>query len=132
MKKKEILLGSWLVAIVLLLISKVGTFSLCDGNYSCAHALANILRSLIPLLALAPLSLIFYFLRDEVFKAWVKFALWWIPLSIVLSYLTPENNELFPTGPGVTAYILSALFVLISLIIVLVKSLSLRKQGGGV
>ena len=41
----------------------------------------------IPLLLLIPLSLITYKMKDEVFQAWWRFARWWVPVIIVVTFL---------------------------------------------
>jgi len=78
-----------------------------------------------PFFPLFLLSLITYFMREEVFRSWVRFAAWWIPISMVLIFITPTENGSFGfpslTSPGFTAFILSALFLIISLFFILWK-----------
>ncbi|MEK7144312.1 MAG: hypothetical protein AAB794_00400 [Patescibacteria group bacterium] len=76
------------------------------------------------------ISILTYKIRDEVFRAWVNFAKWWVPLQIFLVLI-------FPVGGGgylvnifdkqLVAIILSALFTIISLLLILYKWFSSRK-----
>ena len=77
-------------------------------------------------------SLITYKMREEVFRAWVRFATWWIPLQIVLTLLTPESSGgLFISlvDKQLVAILLSFLFVLISLVLIVWKWLSTRRTS---
>lgn len=75
-------------------------------------------------------SLITYKMRDEVSRAWIKFATWWVPLQILLVAITPDSY------PGAfiaiidqqsVAIVLSGLFVIISLALIIWRSLSREK-----
>ena len=77
------------------------------------------------------ISLITYFLREEVFRAWLKFAYVWIPVSMVLIYLAGGSSGGGFGIPNVldqefVSLILASLFVLLSLVIIIVKSILLR------
>lgn len=72
-------------------------------------------------------------MREEVFRAWFNFAKWWIPISIFLTLIMPGGSG---GGFGIPsifdkeflAFVLAALFIIISLIIIITKSLKLRKK----
>ena len=69
------------------------------------------------------LSLITYKMKDIIFQAWFKFARVWVPLSIILIILSPEyGNSLLPVEKGSVSFFMSALFLIISLIIIAYKS----------
>lgn len=78
-------------------------------------------------------SLITHKMREEVFRAWFNFAKWWIPISIFLTLIMPGGSG---GGFGIPsifdkeflAFVLAALFIIISLIIIITKSLKLRKK----
>ena len=38
-------------------------------------------------------SIFLFFTRDEVFSAWLKFAKWWIPLTVLLIVLSPTDGS---------------------------------------
>lgn len=62
-------------------------------------------------------------MRDEIYQMWFKFARWWVPVSMFLIFITPEyGGGLFnPIQKGSVAVGLSALFFLISLIIIAIQ-----------
>ena len=64
-------------------------------------------------------------MREEVFRSWVRFAAWWVPLSMVLIFITPTEHGSFGIpgllDPGFAAFVLSALFLIISFFFILWK-----------
>lgn len=46
-----------------------------------------------PLVWILPFSLVLYFFRDGVYKSWLAFARWWIPLSMLLLLITPGDGD---------------------------------------
>lgn len=76
-------------------------------------------------------SLITYFLKDEVFKTWSKFTYIWIPISIILTLITPGGSGSFFVSlwdPQMTAIVMSGLYFIISLIIVIFKVATIHKK----
>jgi hypothetical protein len=76
-------------------------------------------------------SLITYKMREEVFRAWFNFAKWWVPISIFLTLITPGGSGGGFGIPSVfdqefAAFILAALFFIISIIIIVREWLKLR------
>jgi hypothetical protein len=86
----------------------------------------NVFNLILPTLFLFSLpllifSLITYKMREEVFRSWLHFAYWWIPLSIVLTLLTPDGSGSWgiPTiDSEFVAIVFASLFTLISLLII--------------
>ena len=74
------------------------------------------------------LSLITYWMREEVYRAWFKFARWWIPLSMVLILISPEYSHdwMYRIEKGTVAFATSLIFVIVSLIIIITKLASSR------
>jgi hypothetical protein len=72
---------------------------------------------------------ILHFLRDEVFKFWLKFAYVWIPLSVLIIFTTQTSSNAWAVG-GPTretvSWIMGGLFVVTSLILIAYKSYQLR------
>jgi hypothetical protein len=65
-------------------------------------------------------------MRDEVYRVWARFAVVWVPFSMILIFLAPEyagsfGIALYPITKGSMAFISSLLFVIISLILVILK-----------
>lgn len=80
------------------------------------------------------ISLIIYFVREEVFRSLHRFAKWYILISFFLVLITPatiiEHNALDPIpalDKGTVTLFLSVLFFLISLLIISIKSWKLRR-----
>ncbi len=79
----------------------------------------------LPIFPLFFFSLVTYFMREEVFRLWVKFAIPGVLLSMLLVFLTPEGSAggfgpQIVFGKSDTALAASALFSLISIIIILI------------
>lgn len=76
-------------------------------------------------------SLITYKMRDEVYRTWLRFAYVWIPLSMGLIFLAPEYSTdwMYPVEKGSVAFLTSLLFVIISLILIIWKSITVRRAN---
>ena len=87
--------------------------------------------SFLPIIPLFILALITYKMRDEVYRAWLRFAYVWIPLSMLLIFLAPEYSTdwMFPVVKGTVAFFSSILFVIISLILIVWKYVVARRNG---
>ncbi|MFA5877241.1 MAG: hypothetical protein WC880_02670 [Candidatus Paceibacterota bacterium] len=84
-------------------------------------------------LAILPITLVLCFVSSLIFKSWLKFAMWWVPLSILVIVVTPvTNNSWMPLYSFVkedVAWFMGGVFVVISLGIIVWKTLSLRKKN---
>ena len=70
-------------------------------------------------------SLITYFLSESVFRAWVNFMKWWVPLQIFLVLITPESSGGYFVSiidKQFVAIIMSSLFAILSSLIIIWKS----------
>lgn len=76
------------------------------------------------------ISLILYFVRKEVFKAWLIFSAWFIPLSYLLVYLAPDIGQDYhaPFDKKLVGYLAVFIFFILSIIIIAVKSGSLPEE----
>ncbi|MEK7068888.1 MAG: hypothetical protein AAB947_00735 [Patescibacteria group bacterium] len=77
-------------------------------------------------------SLITYKMREKVFRAWLHFAYWWVPLSIVLTFLSRGGGGF--GMPNVfdqefVAFVFSALFFIVSLLIIAWKYIATRRSA---
>lgn len=116
-----------MLSALFLVLDGVGTFKLCGGiEYGeCMDYLHSFLGFFIPILPVFALSIIAYFLREEVFRAWMKFVYWWIPLTMFMILISPEyGQELMPVEKGTVAVFFSGIFIIVSLIIMIIKSRS--------
>lgn len=118
--KKKILIASLafplFLGTVLLIVDTCNSWWCDTGDDT---PLGYFLIIFFPLLPTLFFSLITYWMRDEVFQAWLNFSYWWIPLSIFLVLITPEGNSVIMSwGKEIPAVGMSALYVLISTIII--------------
>ena len=85
---------------------------------------------LIPFILL--FSLLTYKMHERVFRSWLHFAYWWVPLSIILTFLAGGGSGGGFGMPNIfdrefVAFIFSALFFVISLIIIVWKYIATRR-----
>ena len=78
-------------------------------------------------------SLITYFMKEEVFLTWFKFARIWTPLTVLLTLISPGNTgggffEISININGAVAFLMSLIFILISLSIIVFKLIKTRKK----
>ena len=124
--KKNLLILSGLATVVLLVLNGIGTFRLCGGvEYGrCMDVAYMTIINFTPVIPLFLFSLITYWMRDGVYRAWARFSVIWIPLSMIAIFFSPEYSRdwMFPVVKSNVAFFSSLIFTLISLGIV----------GGGV
>ena len=126
-----ITLVSILLLVITLFICYSGIGGICRPNVN--EDLANFLI-LFPS-SLFLLSLILRFTREQVFRSWLKFARIFLPIAIALIVLTPSGSGGFSAGFGgpdreTVTEELAALFSLISLVLIVYKSIKLRSKKG--
>jgi hypothetical protein len=75
-------------------------------------------------------SSILYFLKETVFAAWKKFAFVYIPLVALAVYMAPEysSDPFFAVTKEVVSLYSAGLFLLISLLIVFIKTVGKRSS----
>ena len=105
--------------------------SLCPAySYSACMGIFNgLAEALLPVFPLFLFSLITYKMREEVYQAWFRFVRWWIPLSVLLIFIAPEYSHdwLYPIEKGSVVFLTSAIFLIVSLLIIVAKYISLRR-----
>lgn len=75
-------------------------------------------------------SLITYPLEKKIFNSWTKFALPWLVFSSVMTYLAPLKESLIePDWKGVVALSLTILFCIVSVSIIIVKSVQVYRRA---
>ena len=139
--KKTILWISGAVALLqvfLMTFSYSSFFDSCYNNFLCRDNFLNWVKITAPYLHLfLPLflfSLITYFLRQEIARAWAYLALGWTLLSMILIYLAPEYGS-GGFGPSISfdkgfyAFVLMIFFSVISLLVIIFGYIILRLRG---
>lgn len=116
---------AFVLAAATLVVDRIGAFAICGNDYSCAGAVADGVSIFMIMLPLAVLSALMYLLSDSVFNAWMRFVLWWVPLSMLAIFLwQDETGALFTVGKQTIAWLMSGLFLVISLGIIAYKAQS--------
>ncbi len=101
MTKKNVLFIEFiaLLLIILLAIVDANFENVCmyvpEYGYSVKYC-ETFALSLFPLLSLIPFSIIFFFLREEVFRAWWNFARWFVLVIMFITLLISVSD----TGGG--------------------------------
>jgi hypothetical protein len=135
-KKSVFLIGIVGVALFFL-IDYLDGIPFCRAYFdywACGQSLEVIINTLSLFFSLLLFSLITYFLPEKVFRSWVHFAVWWTPLSMLLTSLTPNGGGSWGM-PNVldqemVAFLTSALFITISLITIIVSFMRNRTKKG--
>lgn len=132
MTKKRLLITTGFLSLFFIVLDRIGTFHLCGGKEynSCVDIAYNLIVISFPIIPLFLFSLITFKMREEIFQPWWKFARVWIPVSMLAILISPSSssNFIFPIEKGTVAFFSSALFVVISLVIIARQSLQLRKK----
>ena len=129
--KKNVLIGSFSVFLIFMATAffqgtcSHGALGLCWRYWVQINVFIETLFISTPFFLVA---LIVYFMRDEIFQKWIKFVFVWVPLTLLLTVMTPEfgGQGIITIEKGTMSFIFSALFLLISLIIIIYKTPTLR------
>jgi len=129
--KKILFIVSGVSTVILLVLNWVGTFRLCGGQEygQCMDLIYAAIINFLPIIPLFLFSIITYKMHDEVYQAWLRFSFVWIPLSMVLIFLSPEYSAdwMYPVVKGTVAFFSSLLFIVVSLAVITWKSVATRR-----
>lgn len=97
---------------------------------SCADISNNLAETILPIFPALLLLLVTYWMREEIYQAWFRFARWWVPLSMLAILIAPEysGDWLYPIEKGGVALVSSVIFCLVSVVIIGFKYSSLRRR----
>ena len=129
-KTKNIVLSvSGLIGGIIIIFDYITTSKICllfrqsNGvDFECMNKVFNtaMIFYIFPFVFL--FSFITHFLKEEIFHSWIKFTYVWVPLSMFLVFIIPGGggNGAFPSliDNQLIAILMSALFVIISLIMI--------------
>lgn len=110
----------------------------CGVTETCAYytnfgpyAMSVLEPSLLFTFCLLPIAIILMFVPRTIFQSWFRFAMWFVPLSVVLIAITPVTSNswmpLFFISREEVSWYLGALFAVISLILIIWKYFSARR-----
>lgn len=61
--------------------------------------------------------------KEEIYRAWIKFTLPWLVFVTTITFFAPIHQSLYQTDwKAVAAYIFTGLFILVSILIIGIKS----------
>ncbi len=138
-RKRTVLIFSVVVSGFLLVWNVMGNYAICnflvtDGALTnCPFILTKVGINFFPIIPLFLFSLITYKMRDEIYRAWLRFAYVWIPLSMVAILLAPEysGDWMYPVVKGTVAFFSSVLFALVSLGIIIWRYATVKDRATG-
>lgn len=87
--------------------------------------------ALLSLYILAIPAIVACFLRDKIFRSWVRFILVWAPLSFILIVLSGPYSDIIGPGSGGVSKILAGITVMVSFLIFFLKSWELYRIDKG-
>ena len=132
LSKRNTLLASLLGIVAFFVFAFSRELGLCssDSYSECASTLEGLAETLLPVFPVMIFSLVTYLLRIDVYTAWFKFVRWAIPLSLLLILIAPQYDSdwMFPIDKGTVAFAASAIFFVVSLVIILLKYFSTRNR----
>lgn len=129
--KRGVLAIGIFFAILFVLFILPRLFGLCD-EYSSGCRDPYYYKAIAILWApfLLVMSLALYPLSNKIFKTWILFTIPWIVGSTIVVLLTPPVINMYePDYKGILPLSLSAIYLLISLLIIIVRSIQLRLEN---
>ena len=136
-KIKHIFIYSFVIFLLAIALGVILTKNYTEIR-SIGYDLTHVLDSLIQTLGLFSLvifvtSIILFFLREQIFHSWLRFAKWYLPIATLLILISSDSGGGLFIGFGGgydregMIWFTSGLFLIISLILIAVKSWKLRK-----
>ncbi len=133
LNKKTVLIGSGILTLLPFLLDHFDTPATCSQSNFCTKLLNDLLMiSFFIAVPIFFICLLLYFLKNEIFSFWIKFALVWSVLSIIIVTITPHQTSyggfITVDQKPMTAIYLSLAFAILSIILIAVKSLQVYKK----
>ena len=134
-------IGSGLALLTGYVLSNPLLFGICNRIYSFNDQLGCLDWSISavgePLLIFSAIIFLFLisflFIRERAFLPWLWFALWWLPLSMIVIYVASSGENswmpLYSHSQGEVALFMASLFTIISLGIIAYKQFNLGKNS---
>jgi hypothetical protein len=137
--KTKVLMISGLLAVTVIVWDYIGNYRICDylskngHEGSCPFVLINVESALILIFPFFLFTLITYFMREEVYKTWVRFAIWWLAISMLLILIMPESETggfgpQISFGKGDVALLTCVFFVIVSIFLIAWKYWRVRNH----
>ena len=138
-KKTNLIVGCAVILWLLVLYSMESIFEeYCIGGLNLCNSVHNILAELSGmwiffLVPFAVFSVLFFFLRNEVYKYWSYFSYVWLPISLLLVSISDSTNNgsmslPSPSSAGIMFLALVFLYIILSISLIVWKHFSLRRN----
>lgn len=133
-KNKLVLMASVIIFVTSIFLGNAQGFGFCDDNsLDCIEMFSESLAQPLFLgsMSIIIVSFILIFLKPEIFKIWSKFALFAIPLLAIFIITTPVRCSAalgMCLNKELASWLSSIVFLIISLVIIIYKSLKPRSQ----
>jgi hypothetical protein len=128
--KNILLLVSGVITGMLVYLNNITPSQACvylghANSLECGDTVFNIGIIFLVSIPIFVISIITYFMKEQIISAWLKFAYWWVPLTMFLVFLAS-----FASGPSyfpnllsnrLVSFLMYCLFFIISLIIIIVQ-----------
>ena len=139
MKQKKVISLFVILCVVLLFVlnllwkseSTIVSLGFCDiAGSTCTYyfTIGVIKPFMLCLFSILATLLILFFVREEVFKSWLRFAYWAVPIGVIILWISPTTTpggfgpDMFDFTKQTASWLVSGAFLIISLIIILRKS----------
>jgi hypothetical protein len=111
----------------------VGSGVLASASYLILHYTAHFFTDYLEWIVLNfatifIFSMATYFLQEKTFFAWKKLTLWWLIVSFFLIIISPTDDNFFGNIRENLTFIFSGVYVFVSIILIIYKSIKFRKQ----
>jgi hypothetical protein len=95
---------------------------------TCTQGLDGWFETFLIVLPTALITIVLFFCSETVIRSWLRFALFWIPLTVLFSLLTPEygGGGIVSIDRGTVSFSLSLIYLVLSIIIILTKLYTTR------
>lgn len=134
-KSSAIIIVSMSIILLSLTLGSPEIVGLCEKNdIECLHGyidrynyvFAPLFVFSVPLLFISSLL---FFLREKTFNAWAKFAIIYVPISIILIWISsPRGDLLFSSLREIFIFSFPIIFFIISLIVITIKSFKSHRK----
>ncbi len=125
-KNIPIIFGVCAVLLAVLNFQWIRTFCY-DNDLSCVSFRALLLPLVLGGL---PISIVSYFLRDEIFQSWIKFIAWWVPVGSLLSIVALNSSGGF-IGNFFPSQVFAFTIIAMSASLFAIKTWELRRASQG-
>lgn len=131
-----ILITSVIAISISLVLALPEKFGLCAKNdINCLHSYIDNFNEIIQVIfflsiPVVIISFVLLFLREQVFNAWSKFAVIFLPVAVILIIITPTTKKtIIDFDKESVTLLLASIFLITSLLIIFIKSFKLRREG---